>query len=142
MGDWNLPWREYNNGTLFFIQMFMWFAVMFFICRRSKEVRWEWNDAPLKLGIALAVYFFGAFLSRGSTWVLFLAQGAGLSESALEALSIDRFQTIGTFISVMGGMCAIRLLMRDGTPAFVWIGAGLFSLVAPLAIHRWFDYLY
>src|SRR3954464_11740222 len=69
MGDWNLPWREYNNGTLFFIQMFMWFAVMFFICRRSKEVRWAWNDAPLKLGIALAVYFFGAFLSRGSTWV-------------------------------------------------------------------------
>jgi hypothetical protein len=136
MGEENLLIREATNGTLFLIQLFMWLAIVAFIHRRvKKEGRYNRLDDGLTFASMMAIYFFGAYLSRAVPWVSFIAEAIDAKVPHI----VQTFSIAGTVIAVIGGMLTMRLLMPYKM-RWLWLSAGALSVLIPIGVHwllRW-----
>lgn len=143
--------RELMNGAWFVIASFMWLALVIYMVvgykrrgwprggqlkfRLLRARTWWLGDPGLQLAASLLIFTTGSTIRGGYIWALLTAEAypsiwvADLIERAFPVLLVS------TGLTIVGGMCAVRVLTPTWMQPWNWLIPGITAVAVPLLVY-------
>lgn len=125
--------REVLNGTWFILNLTLALVFARFVFKRWwTDPDWyeDWNT---KGAVALMLYFGGSTLLRFWVWLYLLRMMQG--DESVFSSPFYVVPVAAAVVGIVGALCAVRVFTPARWSNWVWIGAGIIAIGAPIVVH-------